>query len=229
MTYVLSDIHGHFGKYQKMLETIRFSSGDTLYVLGDVIDRGPDGIKILLDMMARPNVIPILGNHEFTAAMCLPWLIKEVTDESIEGLGSDQTAVLAEWITNGGGITLRELKQLDRQEREEILEYLQEMDVYAEVMAGDRRFVLVHAGLGRFAPDKSLDSYELTDLLFGRPDLEKPCFEDKYLIFGHTPTRLLSGQDRILSRGTMIDIDCGCGFDGPLGCLCLETMEEFYV
>ena len=48
---------------------------DTLYVLGDVIDRGADGCRLLLDMMGRANVIPILGNHEFTAAVCLPWLL----------------------------------------------------------------------------------------------------------------------------------------------------------
>ena len=41
----MSDIHGCFDKYQKMLRRIDFAPEDTLYVLGDVIDRGPDGIK----------------------------------------------------------------------------------------------------------------------------------------------------------------------------------------
>ena len=36
-----------------MLSLIEFTLRDTLYVLGDVIDRGPDGIKILQDMMLR--------------------------------------------------------------------------------------------------------------------------------------------------------------------------------
>lgn len=39
MIYVISDIHGCYDKYIKMLEKIRFSSEDTLYVLGDVLDR----------------------------------------------------------------------------------------------------------------------------------------------------------------------------------------------
>ncbi|KIC05065.1 putative transposase [Ligilactobacillus ruminis DPC 6832] len=31
-------------------------------------------------------------------------------------------------------------------------------------------------------------------------------------------------------KGNLIMCDCGCGFiDGRLGCLCLETKEEFYV
>ena len=47
MTYVMSDIHGHYDKYREMLETIEFAADDTLYVLGDVLDRGSDGFKTL--------------------------------------------------------------------------------------------------------------------------------------------------------------------------------------
>ena len=56
-----------------MLEKIRFSDNDILYILGDVVDRGPEPAKILLDMMKRPNVVPLLGNHE---AMAYPVLEK---------------------------------------------------------------------------------------------------------------------------------------------------------
>jgi len=230
MTYVISDIHGCYDKYQEMLAMLEFSSRDTLYVLGDVIDRGPDGIRILQNMNARANVFPILGNHEFTAAVCLPWLMEEVTDQSLAALGEDQIAALSEWIANGGGPTLRALKELSREEREDIQEYFREMDLYAEVDAGGRSFVLVHAAPEHFDPAKPLDAYELQDLLFGRPVPGTAYYPDKFLVFGHTPTRLLSGQDRIFRSGTVIDIDCGCVFKGGrLGCLCLDTMEEFYV
>lgn len=227
---MMSDIHGCFDKYQAMLREIDFSPRDTLYVLGDVIDRGPDGIRILQDMNGRPNVIPILGNHEFTAAVCLPWLMDEVTDLSLAALDETQIAALSEWIANGGGPTLRSLKQLSMEEREDILEYFQEMELYAEVEAGGRSFVLAHSALENFAPDKPLDSYALPDFLFGRPEPDAVYYPDRILVFGHTPTRLLSGKDKIFRKGTMIDIDCGCVFKGgQLGCLCLDTMEEFYM
>ncbi len=232
----MSDIHGCFDKYQAMLRELDFSSRDTLYVLGDVIDRGPDGVKILQDMNARPNVIPILGNHEFTAAICLPWLMEEVTDQSLDKLDETQLAALSEWIANGGGPTLRALKELSQEERQDILEYLREMELYAEVDAGGRPFVLVHAGLENFAPGKPLSSYQLSDFILGRPIMEKDYFSDKFLVFGHTPVRLLRQQagqplsDKIFRRGNQIAIDCGCVFKGgQLGCLCLDTMEEFYV
>ena len=40
---------------------------DILYILGDVVDRGWKPMEILQDMMSRPNVIPIAGNHDMIA------------------------------------------------------------------------------------------------------------------------------------------------------------------
>ena len=229
MIYVISDLHGRFDRYQQMLEVIEFTLDDTLYVLGDVIDRGPDGIKILQDMMFRPNIFPLLGNHEFTAAICLPWLMQEVTDQSLNALDGTQIAALSEWIANGGGVTLRSLKELATEEREEILEYFREMELFAEVETNGRSFVLTHSGLSNFSPGRPLSDYNLEDFLFCRPGMDTVYFPDKFLIFGHTPTRYLSGQDKILRQKTWIDIDCGCAApSGRLGCLCLDTMEEFY-
>ena len=63
-TYVISDIHGEYGKFMELLDIIHFSDEDILYVLGDVVDRGKNPVKTLLKMMEMPNVIPIAGNHE---------------------------------------------------------------------------------------------------------------------------------------------------------------------
>lgn len=235
MIYVCSDLHGHYGQYAALLAHIDLKPEDTLYVLGDVIDRGPDGIRILQDMMIRPNVVGILGNHEFTAAICLPWLMEEITEKSLAGLDEIRLASLQEWLINGGGPTLRALRALTAEERQDVLDYLREMELYAQVEAGGRRFVLVHAGLDHFDLDKPLDEYGLEDFLFCRPGLDRDFYPDQYLVYGHTPTRLLRGQlgepplDTILRRGNQIAIDCGCGFGKGLGCLCLDTLEEFYV
>lgn len=215
------------------MDTISLKASDTLYILGDIIDRGPDGVKILQDMMARLNVVPILGNHEFTAAMCLPWLLEEVTDTSIESLTDVQLAALTEWLQNGGGPTLKALKALPQEGRRDSLDYLREMELYAEVDMGGHSFALTHAGLDHFAPDKPLEDYELTDFLFGRPAPGSVYGPDKVLIFGHTPTRILweaagkGPKDDIFYGKGFIDMDCG--FGGRLGCLCLDTMEERYV
>ncbi len=66
MIYAVSDIHGCYKLYQKLLDKIHFSDKDLLYVLGDVIDRGPEPIKVLMDMAQRFNVIPgaVYGSQE---------------------------------------------------------------------------------------------------------------------------------------------------------------------
>lgn len=235
MIYVCSDIHGDYTKYHALLEKISLQDQDTLYVLGDVIDRGPDGIKILRDMMVRPNVVPILGNHELIAAACLRWLLDDITEESLAVLGPDQMGALQGWMNNGGEPTFLAVCGLSREEREEILEYIKEMELYAQVEAGGRSFLLVHAGLDHFSLEKELEDYDLEDFLFCRSGSNKQYYPDQYLVYGHTPTRLLRQHigealaDTVLRWGNQIAIDCGCGFGGPLGCLCLDTMEEIYI
>ena len=46
-TYVISDMHGKFKEFKEMLELIEFSPSDTLYILGDVVDRGEESIPML--------------------------------------------------------------------------------------------------------------------------------------------------------------------------------------
>ena len=57
MIYVMSDIHGQAGAFYKMLKKICFSDNDQMYVLGDVIDRGPDGIEIIKYVMSKHYAI----------------------------------------------------------------------------------------------------------------------------------------------------------------------------
>ena len=102
---------------------------------------------------------------------------------------------------------------------------------YAEVEVGDEVFVLCHGGIDNYAPGKEMDEYELADLIFCRCDYSKDYFPDKYLVTGHTPTACIEGAEegKIYRRGRNIAIDCGAVFGLGLGCLCLDTMEEFYV
>ena len=50
-TYVISDIHGEYDKFITLLEKIDLKDSDTLYILGDVVDRGPNPVKTLLKLM----------------------------------------------------------------------------------------------------------------------------------------------------------------------------------
>lgn len=65
MIYVMSDIHGNMRRFDSVMKQIELRPEDTLYILGDVIDRYPDGIRILRRIMAMPNVKMLLGSHEY--------------------------------------------------------------------------------------------------------------------------------------------------------------------
>ena len=65
LIYVMSDIHGNERRFNSIMKQIDLRPEDTLYVLGDVVDRHPGGIRILRRIMAMPNAKMILGNHEY--------------------------------------------------------------------------------------------------------------------------------------------------------------------
>ena len=232
--YVIADIHGQYDMYRKMLEKIHFSDEDMLYVLGDVVDRGSHPIKVILDLMQRPNVVCLAGNHEYMMLKCMKFLIREITEESVMELqeNPEQMEALTDWLLNGAESTMAEFRALSVEVRKQVSDYLMELDLYEEVEAAGKSYLLVHAGLGDFDPEKPIWEYEIYDLVWKRPDYEKAYFKDKYVVTGHTPTMVIPGNPRpgfIFRKNNHIAIDCGASHGGRLGCLCLETGEEYYI
>lgn len=223
--YVLSDIHGYQNRFDAMLDAIGFSETDTLYILGDVIDRGPDGVRLLERIMAAPNMVMLLGNHEY---MCLQFHAPGATADD-----------LYRWSRNGCAPTLRGLKRLDRHRRAEVLDFLQSIPTQITVEVDGQAFLLVHG----FPADT------VYGRVWGRPEPETPNPEPgTTLIIGHTPVLSLgrSGAEidaeierlaaagehlRIYHGPGFMDIDCGVGYNLPcsrLACLRLEDLAEFY-
>lgn len=229
-TYIMSDIHGDCLKYQQALKAINLQENDILYVLGDVVDRGTGSCKILFDMMCHFNIIPLLGNHEFMAMSVLSKLMEEITEDTIGGFDHDFVKGMITWFKNGGQSTLEEFKKLSLEDRQSILEYLEEFELYEEITVNGQEYILVHAGLHNFAETKKLSDYQLYEVIWEPTDYDKVYFKDKILITGHTPVQLISKgkSEKILKMNNHIAIDCGCGFNGKLGVLCLDTMEEMY-
>lgn len=232
MIYAVSDIHGCFEKYQELLKVINFCDDDTLYVLGDVVDRGEGGIKVLFDMMGRKNVIPIIGNHDYIAAKMLKKLSVEITEENV-GTHLDISFMkdYLNWIADGGETTVAAFSKLSKDEKEEVLEYIIGFSPYEEVDVYGNHFILVHAGFMNFSIHRKLDDYDLFELIFERPDYSKVYFKDSFLVTGHSPTSLIdeSSQGLIYKKNNHIAIDCGAVFWGKLGAICLDSMEEYYV
>ena len=104
--------------------------------------------------------------------------------------------------------------------------------IYEEVAVSDRNYLLVHAGLGNYSPEKDIEDYSLHELVWIRADYDEKYFEDTFVITGHTPTQTIEDNPRpgfIYRKNNHIAIDCGACFSGGrLAAICLETGEEFY-
>lgn len=231
MHYVISDIHGCYKEYLEALEKINFSDEDVLYVLGDCVDRGPDSIKLLQDMMERDNVVPIVGNHELMALSVLKKLCIEITEDNAEThLSLADMQKFLDWSSNGGDKTIKEFRKLSKEEQQDILDYLGDFEISAEADIAGKNYVLVHAGLEPFDEYKDIEDYDISEIVFTRANYDHMYFEDRYTITGHTPTVMQDGNEgTIIHKNNHIAIDCGCVFGYNLAVFCLETGEEFYI
>lgn len=237
MHYAVSDINGLWDKYEELLSCIALGPEDTLYVLGNVLGRGPEGLRILHDLSLRPNARVLLGNQEFAAMICLPWLQEEL---SADGTQDDVLAArlqqVLSWKSDGGAAVMEEFTRLSPTGQQMALDELSRLDRAAEIECGGSRFVMVHANLENFAPDRPLRDYGIGELIQGKPETGKEYYEDRYLVFGHTLTPLLYEQEligeggpRIFRKDKLIGLNCGCVYGGRLGCICLDTFAEYYV
>ncbi|HEY2367428.1 MAG TPA: metallophosphoesterase [Polyangiaceae bacterium] len=62
-TIIVGDVHGCRRELEQLLDRIRFSSGDRLILVGDLIARGPDSLGVL-DVARRTGALIVRGNHE---------------------------------------------------------------------------------------------------------------------------------------------------------------------
>lgn len=225
MTYAMSDIHGCYDKFAAALEKISFSSNDTLYILGDIVDRGPDGIKIILDISKRENVIALRGNHDHEALV----LLKNLALPSDDPRADEFIGTFKMWAWDGGMPTYESFLKLSDDGKREVLAFLNSMPVYEEIEIGKQKYFLSHT-----VPEKEkiqdFDHCNMADFLTGHPEYEKVYFDDKIIVTGHTPTGLIDKDfsGRIWRKNNHAAIDCGAVFGKPLGCICLETGQEFY-
>lgn len=232
MTYVMSDIHGQYDKYLAMLDKIDFCDDDTLYILGDVLDRGEQSVELLWDMSMRANVIPLLGNHEVMASVLLRRLCAEITEDNAETqITRELLGALYDWQEMGGDTTLSGFRRLAPEDRLALLDYIDDFLPHETLTVAGNRFVLVHGGIPYETRRIPLADQPLLTLTEHRPEYLLRYYDDAYLVTGHTPTLHIGEAyiGKIYRDHGHIAIDCGAGFGMPLGCIRLDDFKEFYV
>lgn len=196
--YVISDIHGYLSRMFDVLRKANFDwDNDELYVLGDIIDRGPESAEALYWAIeeASDNVHFLLGNHEDMAYRAL---LQVVDDVPIDDIIYENP-----WSWNGGYKTLDNCREFYGSKWcHKAAAWIKELPLYYIV---DNK-LLVHAGLCeggvRMSDDFIEDGRnEIVDI----PGIEAPQWSQHLLwvrerwfanqnnypydiIFGHTPT-----------------------------------------
>lgn len=145
MIYVMSDIHGNLPFFRSVMRQIRLRKNDTLYILGDVIDRHPDGIEILKYIMKKANMRMLLGNHEY---MMLNTLCKQTAN------GTNYYRAKRLWMKNGGKVTLDAFNRCHAETQEAILSFLKSLPLSFDVRVNDIYYKLVHGAPEEFFCDK---------------------------------------------------------------------------
>lgn len=227
VVYLISDIHGDYELFVKLLKKINFSKNDKMIVLGDMIDKGKDFIKLLNLLFGEDNKDRfecLMGNHEHVFLNYYYKLVSTnlYTEDEIVRHCNDY-ADIAE------GFTIKLIKEL------EALPYFIEKDDY----------ICVHAGVPLNEKDEVLDLRQasIEELIYDRT-FKAPLIlpmNSKCVVYGHTPTFYTGETPKILaykkegcegnkmSDYHKIQIDTGSYLTGVLGCWCVDTCTPHYV
>lgn len=230
-TYVTSDLHGYpLVKIQRKLCELNFNEKDHMYVLGDCIDRGLDGLQILRWIMSQHNITLLLGNHE---AMLLDnhFLFEGDSIPAVLDLKGEQRNSYCVWTSNGGYATIDAMQQFSDAQIKHIFRFLEKVPLYKEIEVNGKKYILTHSGLGSFDANKSLFEYTRFDLVWSRPSLNTRYYKDgRKVIFGHTPTFIfgLEYKGKPIFTDTWIDIDTGAGIGMNPALLRLDDLKVFY-
>jgi serine/threonine protein phosphatase 1 len=212
--FVIGDIHGCFKTLEQLLfNKIKVSREDTLYFLGDYIDRGPSSkevIDLLIDLINKGYKINcVIGNHEKLL---------------LDSIDNDEKFNI--WLYNGAAATLRSFliaKAADLSE--DYISFFKNLQYYY-IHDG---FIIVHGGLN-FEIENPLE--DTSSMIWIRNDYIIPsAIGNKKIIVGHTPVPIEKISQTLLTDKIMLD--GGCVYKGKyvglgnLVALELNSMQLF--
>jgi serine/threonine protein phosphatase 1 len=198
-TFAIGDIHGCNETFRQFIfQSIAICKTDTVYLLGDYIDRGPDSKGFLDTIMSLIHdgfdVRPLLGNHE---------------DMLLQAISAPNDGHLLYWLLNGGDATLDSFGvQHPAQIPREYVSFLDGLPLYL----CSPSHLFVHGGLD-FRLDDPLSDAGRNAMLWDRQGYVNPAkIGDRTLVGGHTIMDLKQITASLNSR--FIHLDNGCFLGG---------------
>ena len=205
-TFVISDVHGCAATLRRLVDaTLRPTASDRMFLLGDLIDRGPDSkgvLDFIFELRGRGlSVEGVRGNHE-------EMLLRAQDDHYFMDL----------WTANGGLATLESFRadgpgDIPHRYRA----FLESLPLYILLDA----FVIVHAGLNFDLMDPFADTQAMLWTRSNVVDLKRTA--GRKLVCGHTPVTLQQLENSLSSNKILLDN--GCVFTDRYGMGCLAALE----
>lgn len=217
-TWAFSDIHGNYNLWKQIQEYCALD--DTIIFLGDAIDRGKDGIKIMQEMFNDSRITYVIGNHE---KLFLDYV------KDIPFALATQKSIL---IHNQSYQTLKDYEKLSLQEQNTLIYNLKVKTAYKTLYINkdNKKILLCHSGVDYnniLSDNKDLFIWDRSHM----NTLEWQGPEDYYIIHGHTPIPALRpNRTKILKycNNHKIDIDMGCFATHMTALINLDTFEVIY-
>lgn len=227
MTYVMSCLNGCYSEFLRMLEKISFGKNDVLFLLGDLSDTGDEPMELLGDLACRENIWPVCGDRDAVTCRMLSGFDRMVKNS--ENPTPEFITEMNTWASDGGRVALDGFRALDEDMKEGVLDYLSDMAPYDTVHVGERDYLLVHSGVNGYREGRDLDDYPAAAFYTDGEDTAL-SYPGMVMICGGIPAGAsFDGTSRIVYGQGIIELDCGAARGGRLGCLCLDTGEEYYV
>ena len=184
--FASSDWHGCGTVANKILDFLK--PDDKLYFLGDAIDRGPDGFKIMTKLLNDDRVVYIKGNHEEMMFKTIEHMIQYGIEEFLfQGNGEDDI-----WIYgNGGETTLNDMNWGKNINLIKLYHQIKNIPFISQYVSKDKKIIILeHAG---FTPDKNGKEQYNHNPFWDRGHFYDAWSgaENMYLIHGHTPVQYL--------------------------------------
>lgn len=100
-TYAIGDLHGCHAEFVALLERLSFEPGrDTLWLVGDLINRGPGSLECLREVRALgSSARSVLGNHDFHLLVVARGGGKLKKNDTLNAiLGAPDREALLDWL-----------------------------------------------------------------------------------------------------------------------------------
>ena len=244
--YVMSDIHGMGDLFDEVMNYLEEDNEPyQLIYLGDACDRGPNGYRIMKQLLRNPNVIYLKGNHEdlfVKAAYAFRRLCQDehmTSNQIYEAYGRDVSYIMQMeedmWLhyANGGASTFESWIKDGCPQR--IITQLQNLPVKYSY----KNYDFCHAGCLSYY----FENDDEKEMIWSRRHFPIPWIKGRTLIHGHTPVMHLFHGGReyqaienappkylqpVRYSINKIDMDTGAFATNLIAIYCIES-DNFWI